>query len=359
MVLQPDQRPASTCVDRVCVDGDYSFARVINGCWQLAAGHGGNSLTETALFSRFSAQVEAGFTTFDCADIYTGVEELLGRFIRSCPAREAIQVHTKFVPDLAALAQLDRRQVEAGIHRSLTRLGVDRLDLVQFHWWDYAVPGYLDALEVLVSLQQQGKIRHLGLTNFNREHLLKILESGFPIASLQLQFSLLDRRPQNGISSLCQQYGVRMLAYGVLAGGLLSRAYLDSAQPGAENRSLVKYGLIIEEAGGWEKFQQLLELLSEIAQSHGRTIASVAARWVLDQPDVAAVILGTGSRDRIEENRSMLKMQLSQSEKDLLNAMLGKMISLPGDVFDLERHAGGRHASIMKTGLNAAVKAES
>lgn len=353
MVLVPDQPLGATRVDRSCFDEDYTFARVINGCWQIAAGHGGNALDEPDLMSRFAALVDAGFTTFDCADIYTGVEALLGRFIQSCPARDKIQVHTKYVPDLPALAQLDRSMVEAGIDRSLKRLGVERLDLVQFHWWDYNIPGYLDALQVLVSLQEQGKIRHIGLTNFNQKHVQEILDAGFAIASLQLQYSLLDRRAQNGMSGLCQKHGISMLAYGALAGGLLSQTFHGDRLVDVNNRSLVKYRLIVEETGGWDLFQRLLSVLDEIARDHGVSIASIASRWVLDQPGVAAVILGTGGRDRSQENQRMLSLQLSQAERDLIRLALGQMQSPPGDVFDLERQPQGRHAKIMKTSLNS------
>ena len=93
------------------------------------------------------AALDAGITTFDCADIYTGVEELIGGFLSTLGPSERlrVQVHTKCVPDRDSLASLDARQVAALVDRSLVRLGVERLDLVQLHWWDYDVPGYVEA----------------------------------------------------------------------------------------------------------------------------------------------------------------------------------------------------------------------
>jgi aryl-alcohol dehydrogenase-like predicted oxidoreductase len=92
--------------------------------------------------------VEAGITTFDCADIYTGVEELIGAFLADyrpgTGGRPEVQVHTKYVPDLRSLGSLRKADVEGAIDRSLRRLRVDRLDLVQFHWWDYSVPGWIE-----------------------------------------------------------------------------------------------------------------------------------------------------------------------------------------------------------------------
>ncbi|NIN67522.1 MAG: aldo/keto reductase, partial [Anaerolineae bacterium] len=83
---------------------------------------------------------------------------------------------------------------EASIDGSLLRLGVDRLDLVQFHWWDYDVPGYLDAAGWLADLLTAGKIRALGVTNFDTYHLRELVGAGIPIVSNQTQYSLLDRR---------------------------------------------------------------------------------------------------------------------------------------------------------------------
>ena len=110
-----------------------------------------------------AAFVDAGIVAFDCADIYTGVEEMIGTFLaRLAAARGAaaagIRVHTKFVPDLAALSRIDRRSVARVIDRSLARLGRERLDLVQFHWWDFSAPGWTECAGHLAALQAAGKI---------------------------------------------------------------------------------------------------------------------------------------------------------------------------------------------------------
>ena len=136
-------------IPRIEIAPRYSVSRLLKGGWQLAGGHG--AIDRAAALNDMARFVDAGITTFDCADIYTGVEALIGEFLRSRRGRVAIQVHTKYVPDLDTLATLTRGDVEAAIDRSLTRLGVECLDLVQFHWWNYAVPrfvevaGWLDA----------------------------------------------------------------------------------------------------------------------------------------------------------------------------------------------------------------------
>jgi aryl-alcohol dehydrogenase-like predicted oxidoreductase len=345
-------------VPRVELAPGYSVSRVINGCWQLSKGHGGNHDTEKQLFRRLAQLVDAGFTTFDCADIYTGVERLLGRFLGQLENHRCVQIHTKFVPDIAALPSLDRPGVESIIHRSLSRLGVECLDLVQFHWWDYAVPGYLEALRVLDDLRLAGKIRFLGLTNFDCKHVSELVGTGIPVTSLQLQYSLLDRRPDKGMTRLAKRQGIKLLAYGALSGGLLSDKQSLSPPAKGDNRSLQKYRLMIEEAGGWPAFRALQLVLHEIALEHGVSSASIAAHWVLARPSVAAVILGVGSRAHIDENSMLNNLEVSEDEQRRIGLALSGLRVPRGDVFELEREPLGPHAVGMKMNLNAGASIE-
>src|SRR5258708_5213132 len=159
--------------------------------------------------------VDAGITTFDCADIYTGVERLIGSFRRAYPAHaKQVQIHTKFVPDLSDLRSIDRVQVEAIIDRSLTRLGQERLDLVQFHWWDLAMPRYVETALELDRLRRAGKIARIGVTNFDTPRLQELVDAGIPITSHQVQYSLVlnlmrcDRYP--GIDEFLQPWRVEV-----------------------------------------------------------------------------------------------------------------------------------------------------
>ena len=152
-------------VARIALRPDYEISRVIRGGWQFAGGHG--PVDREAAIETLLASFDAGVTTFDCADIYTGVEALIGAFrervarTRGAEAAGAIRVHTKFVPDLAALGQVDKAYVEGIIDRSLARLGMERLDLVQFHWWSYAAPGLMDVVGWLDELRRDGKLRFI------------------------------------------------------------------------------------------------------------------------------------------------------------------------------------------------------
>ncbi len=332
----------------------YSICSVINGCWQLTPDHGGGPAEREAVFRIFDDLLAHGFTTFDGADIYTGVEALLGEYRTRLPDPDRIQIHTKYVPDRGALESLEARDVDEAIDRSRRRLGMETLDLVQFHWWRYEVPGIEMVLERLQSAQAHGRIRHLGLTNFDTQHVRAMLEDRAPIVSLQCQYSMLDRRPEREMGELADARGVRLIPYGVLGGGFLSERYLGVDPAAAqENRSLTKYRLIIEEAGGWDAYQGLLQLLAEIAAGHGVSVATVAARWVLDQAGVGAILLGVGSRSRARENLALTDLLLGEDERQALRAALATRPIPPGDMFGLERVPGGRHSSIMKTDLNA------
>lgn len=345
-------------IERVDLAPGYSVSRLINGCWQLSSGHHVDSFDPQQVLKDLERLVDAGLTTFDCADIYTGVEALLGRLgarlRRRATTAPPIQIHTKLVPDLATLTTVTRRQVEAIIDRSLRRLAVDRLDLVQFSWWDYRVPRYVEVAGWLVDLQQRGKIRHLGTTNFDRQRLAELLAAGCPIAVHQVQYSLLDRRVESGLGQLCREHGIHLLCYGSLAGGFLSERWIGKARPEVPlaNRSLMKYRLIIEEFGGWDLFQDLLRKLRQIAAKHDVGLANIATRWVLDRSQVAALLLGTRNAAHLENNLRVFSLRLDADDRAELDTVLRRARGPLGEPFGLERVLGGRHATLMKTDLN-------
>lgn len=340
-------------MDRIELAPGYTISRVIKGGWQLAGGHG--PIDERAALDDMGRFVDAGITTFDCADIYTGVESLIGRFLRvRGSGATPVQVHTKLVPDLSRLGTFARADVADAIERSLTRLGVERLDLVQFHWWDYDVPRYLDVLGELARLRDQGKIRLLGLTNFDTARVAAIADSDIPIASHQVQYSLIDTRPAASMVDACRARGIALLCYGSLAGGFFSERWLGVEEPPFphENRSLTKYHLIIEEFGGWRLFQELLTVLAGIARRHGVAIGSVAIRCVLDRPQVAAAIVGATSARHLQSTLQASTLRLDPDEVRAIEQVATRARGPVGEVYELERQKGGRHARIMKYELN-------
>ncbi len=331
----------------------YRIARLIKGGWQLAGGHG--SIEQQAAIADMAAYVEAGLTTFDCADIYTGVEDLIGAFRRTLTpeARARVKVHTKFVPDLDVLARIDRAHVASIIERSCQRLGQDHIDLVQFHWWDYDLPRWLDTALWLRDLQTEGKIDLVGGTNFDTAHTAAMLDAGVKLATMQVQYSLLDNRPAGGMSDLCARHGMQLLCYGTVAGGFFSARWLGAMEPAEplENRSLTKYKLIIDDAGGWEWFQALLRVLADIAARHGTSIGAIASRYVLDLAHVAAAIVGVRNRAHLADHVLLFDVALSPADRAAIAGVLAQRRDLDGDVYTLERDRAGRHGRIMKYNL--------
>lgn len=341
---------------RIKLAPDHEISRVIKGGWQLATDH--NALRAADPVGDMVAFADAGITTFDCADIYTGVEELVGRFrmryrdLRGAEGLARIKVHTKFVPDRDVLATIGKGYVQAVVEQSLRRLHMERLDLVQFHWWDYAAPRWLETAHWLDELRRAGKINKVSLTNFDTERLLAFVDDGIPVTSLQLQYSLLDRRPEKRLIAVATERNVALLCYGTVAGGFLSDAWLGRPEPGdmLENRSLTKYKLIIDDFGGWELFQRLLRTLRGIADRHGVDIATIASAAVLARQGVAAVIVGARTRDHLAANLAIGQIRLDAADEAAIEAVLAGAKPLEGDVYALER--GSRHGAVMKYNLN-------
>ena len=341
---------------RVELAPGYDVCPLIIGCWQLSEGHGG-SFDRRRTIDRLLQLAEAGFDTFDGADIYTGVEELLGELRRSVAGTSTaprLRLHTKLVPDLGNLATLARSDVEAIVDRSLRRLGTEALDLVQLHWWDFATPGWVEAAGWLDDLRKAGKLRHIGVTNFDAEHLRPICDAGVPVVSNQVQYSLLDRRPEATLVPFCRERGIQLLAYGALAGGFLGDGWVGRDRPEGwpGNRSLVKYRLVIDEVGGWAPYQELLRTARSLAGSHGLGVAEVAMRWVLERPGVAGLVTGFSRHPREELYRRVLTRELGGDERRRLAEALARLGTVSGDVYGVERVAGGPHATIMRKGLN-------
>jgi aryl-alcohol dehydrogenase-like predicted oxidoreductase len=336
----------------------YTISRILKGGWQLAGDHGPVDPAEA--IAGMAAFVDAGITSFDCADIYTGVEEMIGAFLaqyrrdRGAEAARRVRVHTKFVPDLERLATIDRDYVTGIIDRSLQRLGVERLDLVQFHWWDYGIPNYVETAQWLDDLRQAGKIELIGGTNFDTVRLCEILDAGVPVRTMQVQYSLLDTRPAQRMAKLAAANGIAFLCYGTLAGGFLSERWLGQPDPGMSmtNRSLIKYKLVIDDIGGWDRFQALLAVLKQIADRHGTTISAVAVRAVLDRPEVAGAIVGARTAAHLPQTLAAFGLAIDAVDRTELDAVLSRLAPLEGDVYALERDRNGRHGRIMKYNLN-------
>ena len=285
---------------------DMEICRILNGMWQVSGGHG--PIDPAAAVKDMFHYGDEGFTTWDLADHYGPAEDLIGEFRRQLEAAQgpeawaSVQAFTKWVPRPGPMT---RGVAEQAVDVSLRRMDTDHLDLLQFHWWEYQDESYLDALSHLQELRDEGKIKHVALTNFDTERLTRIAGHGIKIVSNQVQFSLIDRRPEVEMAEFCLDQGIHLLAYGTLCGGLLSDKYLAAPEPSRtalNTASLSKYKQMVDAWGGWELFQELLHALRSVADKHQVTIAIAAVRYVLDRPSVAGAIIGV--RLGVSENRA-------------------------------------------------------
>ena len=313
---------------------DLTVCRILNGMWQVAGGHG--YIDHEKAVEDMIKYHNSGFTTWDLADIYGPAEDLIGEFrrrllkLRGKEELDRIQALTKWVP---RPGKITRSTVIENIQKSLNRMNVSSIDLLQFHWWDYNNPYYMDALKYLTDLRDNGIIKNIGLTNFDTERVQIMMDADLPIVSNKIQYSIIDRRPEVKMIPFCQKHDISLLAYGSLCGGLMSDRYLEREKPSAaelDTLSLRKYYQMIEAWGGWNLFQELLSNLKAAAQKHKVSIANIATRYILDSPAVAGVIIGTrlGIVDHRASNEQVFNLKLDRSDLDAIDAVCKKSNNL-------------------------------
>ena len=317
--------------------GDLEICRILNGMWQVAGGHG--QIDSESAVTDMKKYQDSGFTTWDLADIYGPAESLIGKFRDK--GENNFQALTKFVPNPGPMSN---SIVSHYIDQSLEKMKTSCIDLLQFHWWDYSDSSYLDAMNNLSKLQNEGKIKQIGLTNFDTERVKIIKEQGHNIVSNQVQYSILDQRPDKLMAPFFAKHGIKILSYGTLLGGFFSEKYIGVDEPhrgDLTTASLQKYKNMIDVWGGWSLFQELLSVLNGIAKKHNCSIANIATRFVLDKPQVAGVIIGArlGIAEHREDNVKVFDVKLDTQDISLIDSITAKS----NDLFDTIGDCGGEY----------------
>ncbi len=307
---------------------NLKICRILNGMWQVAGGHG--PIDPQVAVEEMVKYHDAGFTTWDLADIYGPAEDFIGAFRHKLPEQEQqnVQALTKWVPEPQKITQ---QIAKASVERSLKRMGVSSLELVQFHWWDYNNPYYIDALKHLSDLRDESKIiKNVGLTNFDTERMQIMKDAGLNmIVSNQVQYSIVDRRPEVKMVRFCHDNNISLLTYGTVCGGMMSERYMGKPEPlpyELDTLSLRKYKRMIDSWGGWELFQELLSTLQQIAQKHSVSIANVATRFILDRPEVAGIIIGVrlGIADHRDDNVRVFNFKMDKDDTNSIEEVCKK-----------------------------------
>ncbi|MFW2589819.1 aldo/keto reductase [Sagittula sp. SSi028] len=322
--------------DRYDLAPGLNISRAVTGLWQIAdIERTSGPLDPEKGADDLAAYAQAGFDSFDMADHYGTSELITGALLRrhADPATRP-RAFTKWCP---APGPMTADVVRAGVQERLDRLGVDRVDLLQFHWWSFEHPAWLDALHEMTRLRDEGLIGEIGVTNFDAAHLALALADGIPLRSNQVSFSLIDRRAAGPLAQLCARTPARLLAYGTLCGGFLSDRWLDQPEPvEIADWSKMKYKRFIDTAGGWGPFQAILRAARQIGDKHGVSIANVATRWVLEQTGVAAVIIGArlGEAMHAADNARLFSYALDDEDRALLQSAFDLTTPIPGDCGD-------------------------
>ncbi len=288
----------------------------------LGCNNFGSRLDAEATDRVVGAALDAGINFFDTADIYGGTksEEYLGRALG--PRRDGVVLATKFGAEVDEHRKGARPDyVIRACEDSLRRLGTDRIDLYQLHTPDPETP-IADTLDALDSLVRDGKVREIGCSNFSAEQLREaeaaVKGGAARFVSVQNEYSLLHREPENGVLDECERLDIAFIPYFPLASGLLTGKY-RKGQPPPE-------GTRIQADSRWFTDENLetVEGLIAFAESRGHTILDLAFAWLLRRPAVASVIAGATKPEQVRANASAAGWKLSGRDVQDIEGILAK-----------------------------------
>jgi len=287
----------------------------------------GNGADEAATARIVNRALDIGVNFIDTADVYTrGIsEELVGKAVkgRRHEAIIATKVRGK-MGDLPNDEGLSRKHIMDGIEASLRRLQTDYVDLYQVHQVDPSTPIYetLSALDTLVS---QGKVRYLGCSNFAAWQICESLWASdrknlTPFVSVQPRYNLMDRAIERELLPFCRQYGIGIIPYSPLAGGILTGKYKEGEAPPPDTR-----------AGRQDRLRNQLTpdlhakvgALGKWAQDQGHTAGGLALAWLLSRPEVSTIIAGATRPEQVESNAKASEWKLSESDLKQIDQTLG------------------------------------
>ncbi|HKY61165.1 MAG TPA: aldo/keto reductase [Gemmatimonadota bacterium] len=267
--------------------------------------------------------LDAGVTLFDTADTYGGgrSEEFLGEALGA--RRDEVVIATKFGSPMEGQGRGARPEyVRKAAAASLRRLSTDRIDLYQIHTPDPSVP-IEETLGALDELVRAGKVREIGCSNFSVQQLREAEEAARAGAarfvSVQNEYSLLHREPEEGVLDECERSGLAFLPYFPLASGLLTGKYRQG-QPLPEGSRITGSGRFAELLS--DRNLAIVEELIRFAEARGHTILELAVSWLLSRPIVASVIAGATSAEQVRANVDAAGWRITEEELAAVDAIV-------------------------------------
>jgi len=283
--------------------GDLEVSVIGYGAWGIGGAPFWKNEGDKKSIESIKKSFDRGINFFDTAPVYGfgHSEELIGKALK--PVREKVILATKCglrwgKKSLSSLRKdASRKSILEEIDLSLKRLGTDWIDLYQVHWPDVDT-SQQETMETLLEIQEQGKIRSIGVSNYSASQIKECLKYA-KIISLQPEFSLLAREIETETAPLCIENNIGIIAYSPLASGVLTGKY-DKNTKFQDWRSKGIIGTFTGE--GFAENISKVDQLKIIADDEGKTCGQMAINWVLRQPGLATALVGVKNSGQMEEN---------------------------------------------------------
>jgi aryl-alcohol dehydrogenase-like predicted oxidoreductase len=291
---------------------NLKISRLSLGTWAIGGSMWGQYDEQQAVEALETA-IDHGVNLIDTAPVYGNghAEELLGKVIKN--KRDKVIIATKCGLDMNNFYKedLSPKFLEQELENSLRRLQTDYIDLYQCHWPDKNTPIEI-TMAKLKEFQQAGKIREIGVSNFNASELVEA-KTYAEIVSDQPQYSLLERTIEtDGVQASCVDNNIAIIPYGSLGAGFLTGKYKDWPKFGKSDCRTFFYKFCQEKY--WPRIQALVAELKKLAKEKNTTPGNIALAWLLAQPGVASVIVGAKNPAQLLENIDCTKLALTAAE---------------------------------------------
>jgi aryl-alcohol dehydrogenase-like predicted oxidoreductase len=294
----------------------------------------GSQVEEEAALACVTAALDEGITTFDTADVYAGTraESVLGNALHEVK-RESVEIFTKvYWPTGRGPNErgLSRKHIIESANASLRRLQTDHIDLYQAHRYDHETP--LDeTMRAFDDLVRQGKVLYVGVSEWRAGEIaaaLKIAaELGLDrIVSNQPQYNMIWRVIEANVIPLCEQEGIGQVVWSPIAQGVLTGKYLPGAAPPAGSRATDQHGSGFISRLMTDDILSRVQQLTPVAEQAGLTMAQLAVAWVLQNPNVAAAIVGATRPEQVRENAKASGVRLDTAVLKQIDSILGDLV---------------------------------